>query len=234
MDNITHLALGELLGKILRVAGVMLLMLAFLQILMALFPVRSSISSLSQDAKSGRTTEASYFDANGTLTVQWRADLRLKQFAQAITSLPKEQFISSYVSQLDSDLSSGRHSFTMRHNDPSAKWGGVAVLFAPAYVSFVEPLPLRLAVIAVCLAVLARIASRRNSTESKLAWSCLCVCTGVGFLAYLLAADGQLWILRHRARRIQNLLNGSPIIRVAGCSALLAVSATILVSANLL
>jgi len=234
MGNLMRSAPGRTAGKFLRAIGVILLVLAFLQILMAFFPVRSSVSGLSQDVKSGHTREASYFDANGTLMVQWRADLRLKQFSQAITSLPKEEFISSYIGELESGLSRDDRSFVMQHHDPSANWGGVTVIVAPVYISFVEPLPFRLAVIVVCVAILARIAARRTSLESKLAWSCLCVFTGVGFLAYLLIADGHPWFQEHRAGRAWNQLKSSPTISVAACSALLAVLATILVSANLL
>lgn len=126
-------------GKLARIAGVALLLIAFVQIVMAFFPVRADEPALSQDAKSGRTHEVIYFEANDAITLQWRAGLRLKSFTQDITSVPKDPYVASFVQRLRIDAASPDGRVVVRQHDPSADWGGVAALFAPVYISLVSP-----------------------------------------------------------------------------------------------
>lgn len=220
-------------GKIVRLIGVTVLLLAFLQIVMAFFPARASMTSLMNDIKAGRTHEITYYEENDTITVQWHTEFQRKGFTQEVTTLPKEAYEAAYVQHLRAAANATGQQVGVREDDPSVGWGGIAVLFAPVYASLVTPIAFRVLVAIVCFAVFLRISISRDSPTGKLLWSLICAFTGVGFLVHLVVKPEYLWVRRGSGASSENVQRYNPLIMTVACSVLLAIIATVLVSTNL-
>ncbi len=219
--------------RIARLAGVVIILLAFVQILVAFFPSRADLPSLVHDATSGRTHEVTYFEENDVITVQWRVEYRNKSFTQEVTSLPKEAYEARYVQQLKTAVTVPGRRVDVREQNPSAGWGGVAAFFAPAYISLLGPVALKALVAVVCLAVIFQILTSRDSSGKKLGWVLLCVFTGAGLLAYLVTRPNILW-RRGSSLTVMRGREYGPLATTAACSVMLAILTLVLTSTNVI